>query len=143
MNWNKKLESRTAQCFDLLAGTSIGGIVALGLALEAAYRNNLARFEKHGQNIFSYGAAQRSRIAKGIDIGRSLFTSKYKSDGLRKALEKLLNPFTLLGNLKHPVVIPTINLPVEQHDFEHVLAVDGRKPFMILLWLHQLQRFFH
>lgn len=99
-----------AQCFDLLAGTSIGGIVALGLALEVPTATILHAFEKHGQNIFSYRAAPRSRIAKGIDIGRSLFTSKYKSDGLRKALEEFIDPLTLLGDLKHPVVIPTINL---------------------------------
>jgi patatin-like phospholipase/acyl hydrolase len=41
-----------AQCFDLLAGTSIGGIIALSLALEVPATTIRLAFEKHGQSIF-------------------------------------------------------------------------------------------
>ena len=41
-----------AQCFDLLAGTSIGGIIALALALEVPATQIRQAFEKHGQHIF-------------------------------------------------------------------------------------------
>jgi patatin-like phospholipase/acyl hydrolase len=99
-----------AQCFDLLAGTSIGGIIALSLALEVPAKKILQAFEKNGQSIFSERSSPQSTVGKVIDMGRALFTSKYKQEGLCKALKELIDPLTLLGDLKHPVVIPVINL---------------------------------
>ncbi|MCU0548428.1 MAG: patatin-like phospholipase family protein [Leptolyngbya sp. Prado105] len=99
-----------AQCFDLLAGTSIGGIIALALALEVPATQIRRAFEKHGQQIFSSRSAPRSTIAKLIDLSRFLFGAKYRQEGLRKALEEFIDPSALMGDLKHPIVVPTINL---------------------------------
>jgi len=99
-----------AQCFDLLAGTSIGGIIALALALEVPATTIRQAFEKHGQTIFSDRPAPRSTISKLSDLVRGMFTPKYKQDGLREALKALIDPVALIGDLRHPVVIPTINL---------------------------------
>lgn len=99
-----------AQCFDLLAGTSIGGIVALSLALEVPAKTILHAFEKHGQSIFSDRPVPQSTFGKMCDLGRALVNAKYKHDGLRNALHEIIDPSTLIGDLKHPVVIPTINL---------------------------------
>ncbi|MEQ9359884.1 CBASS cGAMP-activated phospholipase [Coleofasciculus chthonoplastes] len=99
-----------AQCFDLLAGTSIGGIIALSLALEVPAETIRRAFEKHGQSIFSARSSPQSTVSKLIDLGRAFFIPKYKHDGLRRALTDFIEPLTLLGDLKHPIVIPAINL---------------------------------
>ena len=99
-----------AQCFDLVAGTSIGGIIALALALEVPATTIRQAFEKHGQSIFSARPAPQSTLSKLSDLIRGLFTPKYKQDGLREALKEFIDPTALIGDLRHPVVIPTINL---------------------------------
>jgi len=106
----EKVGKPIAQCFDLLAGTSIGGIVALSLALEIPAITILSAFEKHGQNIFSDRSIPHSTLGKIIDLGRALVNPKYKHDGLLNALCDFIDPSALIGDLKHPVVIPTINL---------------------------------
>lgn len=45
-----------------------------------------------------------------LDLGRALINPKYKHDGLRNALCEFIDPSTLIGDLKHPIVVPTINL---------------------------------
>jgi len=86
-----------AQHFDLLAGTSIGGILALGLACELPAAMLVNLFEQHGSAIFK-------RRAKG------LFKSKYSSDGLARLLrsEDVFGSRTL-GDCQHPVLIPSIS----------------------------------
>lgn len=106
----EKVGKPIAQCFDLLAGTSIGGIVALSLALEVPATTILHAFEKHGASIFSDRPVPQSTFGKMSDLGRALFNPKYKHDGLRNALHEFIDPSTLIGDLKHPVVVPTINL---------------------------------
>jgi len=99
-----------AQCFDLVAGTSIGGIIALALALEVPAITIRQAFEKHGQSIFSDRPAPTSTISKLSELFRGLLAPKYRQDGLRAALREFIDPVALIGDLKHPVVIPTINL---------------------------------
>lgn len=41
------------QCFDLIAGTSVGGIIALGLAAHKSAGEIEAAFLEHGARIFS------------------------------------------------------------------------------------------
>ncbi|MBW4635244.1 MAG: patatin-like phospholipase family protein [Iphinoe sp. HA4291-MV1] len=106
----EKVGKPIAQCFDLLAGTSIGGIVALSLALEVPATTILHAFEKHGKTIFSDRPAPQSTLGKLADLARSLISSKYKHTGLCNALNEFIDGATLIGDLKHPVIIPTINL---------------------------------
>lgn len=88
-----------ASCFDLLAGTSIGGIVALGLAAGASASRIQAAFEEHGQKIF------RKR-----SVWSGFFSSKYQADALKEAIASIVGADTRIGNLHHPVMIPAINL---------------------------------
>jgi patatin-like phospholipase/acyl hydrolase len=52
------------QYFDLIVGTSTGGIIALDLGLEISCREILAFYEEHGPAIFSGSA-----IFEGIGFG--------------------------------------------------------------------------
>jgi len=88
-----------ARHFDLIAGTSVGGILALALALEIPAADIVELFEKNGGKIF----------AKRASLG-GLARSKYSPTGLRTLLSaKKLFGRQLLGSCKHPVIIPSIN----------------------------------
>ncbi len=98
------------RCFDLIAGTSIGGIVGLGLGLEKPMRSIREAFEQHGTRIFSARAAPKSWFGKAVDLSRSAFTAKYREDGLRETVAELLGAETRLEELLHPIIIPTVNV---------------------------------
>lgn len=98
-----------AQCFDLIAGTSIGGIIALALALEIPAAQIRDTFINHGQSIFSNRQLPKN-LGVFLDLTRFLFKAKYQQKGLIRALNQLIDPSFMIGDLKHPVVIPTINV---------------------------------
>lgn len=85
--------------FDLLSGTSIGGIIALALALEIPAKDIEKLFLTKGKKIFR----KRTSISTGL-----LFMSKYSNNGLKEVLNDLFKDKTI-GDLKHRVIIPTIN----------------------------------
>ncbi len=97
-------------CFDLMAGTSVGGIIALGLAAECPPDKIKSAFESNGSRIFSNRPAPRSHLREWIDFFRSLFSSKYDGKALRRTIIELLGEKTRIGDLKHPVVVPAVNL---------------------------------
>lgn len=85
--------------FDLIAGTSIGGIVALALALEIPANEMVKLFERHGEEIF------RRRFSLF-----GLLKSTYTQDKLKSLLEtEMLFGGKLLGHCVHPVLVPAIN----------------------------------
>jgi patatin-like phospholipase/acyl hydrolase len=88
-----------ASHFDLIAGTSVGGILALALALEIEAARIVTLFEKHGSEIFC-----KRRSLWGV------IQAPYSADGLRALLaaEDLFGS-QLLGACKHPVIIPSVN----------------------------------
>lgn len=84
--------------FDLLAGTSVGGILALALAYEIPAVRIVELFEEHGEEIFEKRAWISAR------------SSTYSSEPLRKLLSKpeLFGDRTL-GECQHPIIVPAIN----------------------------------
>jgi patatin-like phospholipase/acyl hydrolase len=82
----KKCGRPIAQSFDLIAGTSVGGIIALGLALEKPAAEIQAAFERNGEAIFSDRAAPRTRIGEMRDVMRYMNGPKYSDYNLRKTI---------------------------------------------------------
>lgn len=99
-----------AKRFDLLAGTSIGGIVALGLAAEKSAAEITETFAVNGMDIFSDRPVASGWIGSAVDFYRSLLRPKYQSEALRSAIEKLVGVNTKIGDLAHRVIVPTVNL---------------------------------
>lgn len=83
--------------FDLISGTSIGGILALAISYGVPAQQMVDLFVKHGDEIFK----PRRSFAK---ILRSPFTS----DALKKMLFDIFQSDTL-GSLQRRVIIPAIN----------------------------------
>lgn len=85
--------------FDLIAGTSIGGILALAVALEIPAEKMVRLFEDHGGEIF------RRRFSL-----MGFWRAPYSQDALaRLLLSDELFGERALETCKHPVLVPAIN----------------------------------
>lgn len=98
------LDIRITDHFDLIAGTSTGGIIALGLGLGLSPRAILEFYTKHGPRIFR----DRSRL-RGV---RQLAKAKYPAEPLRLALEEVFGDRTFGESTKRPL-ITSYNLGAE------------------------------
>jgi patatin-like phospholipase/acyl hydrolase len=96
--------------FDLICGTSIGGILALGLAHEVPAAVMQRAFEDQGEEIFSSRSAPRSWLGNAVDLSRKIFKAKYRSEALARVLGDFLGADTTLGQAKHRVLIPAVNM---------------------------------
>src|SRR5438874_9720749 len=78
-----------ANYFDLIAGTSVGGIIALGLGIGLTAQQMAAFFVNEGPHIFPRSLFPTStlRLLCGME--------RYKPDDLRRALENIFGSKTL------------------------------------------------
>lgn len=97
-NLEKEIGSSLAHRFDLIAGTSVGGILALGLAKGIPAMNLVKLFDK-AEEIFM----PRSFFSKYFP----LLGPKYRNSNLKALLENdEIFGTTTIGELKHRVMIP-------------------------------------
>ncbi|MGB8801412.1 MAG: CBASS cGAMP-activated phospholipase [Candidatus Acidiferrales bacterium] len=91
-----------ADYFDLIAGTSVGGIIALGLGLGLNAKTMLDFFVKEGPKIFT-------RIRRIDRFRRILGDSKYSAEPLRTALTNAFGKKTIADS-KVRLLIPSFDL---------------------------------
>ncbi|MFK2890824.1 CBASS cGAMP-activated phospholipase [Dyella flagellata] len=89
----------TATYFDLIAGTSIGGILALAVAVGVPAETMVRLFETHGEEIF------KARI-NFMNFWRSTYTQERLAELLQS--DDVFGQKTL-GSCARPVIIPAIN----------------------------------
>lgn len=84
----KDLEVRVTDHFDLITGTSTGGIIALGLGAGLRPADILEFYRQEGPAIFSY--ARRSGLREiGWKARQLLFRSKFHAQKLEEALKRV------------------------------------------------------
>jgi patatin-like phospholipase/acyl hydrolase len=92
-----------AESFDLIAGTSVGGIIGLGLSAgRSAAEIKQAFFspKRPASNVLSIGA----RILTGLP------KSRYDPAPLRSIIERIVGTETRMSDLRRPTIIPAVNL---------------------------------
>lgn len=100
------IQSSITEHFDLIVGTSTGGILALGLG-KGMRPNDLVEFYAHeGPQIFRGSATLRTSV-------KQWYRAKYEQDGLSEALRKALGT-TLLGDSSKRLVVPSFSLDDDQ-----------------------------
>lgn len=87
--------------FDLIVGTSTGGIIAIGLGLGLTASDILGFYEDHGASIFPKGGPLQSL--------RSLVRAKYGPGPLRQALTQVFGE-RVLGESSKRLVVPSFNI---------------------------------
>ncbi|HZF29751.1 MAG TPA: CBASS cGAMP-activated phospholipase [Gammaproteobacteria bacterium] len=99
--------------FDLIAGTSIGGILALAVACEIPASRLVEVFETQGHLIFARRgfAGALSRVSGFVDsYVYGLVRSRYSHAGLRDVLaDETVFGGNLLDHCLHPVIVPAVN----------------------------------
>ncbi|MCU8069467.1 CBASS cGAMP-activated phospholipase [Shewanella sp. SM32] len=98
-----------ASHFDLICGTSAGGMLALGLASEIPAIELKALFEEKGRRIFGCRSLWRRLFGFWL-------TAKHDSAGLREVLIERFQELTI-GDLKHRVLVPAVNYSTGRGQF--------------------------
>lgn len=92
--------------FDLISGTSIGGLLALGLASGKSARELESVFEKKAPLIFKKGFWNLPYL-KNL---KSSILPLYSSQPLKDTIEEMLGSETTFEDLKRRVLIPAVNV---------------------------------
>lgn len=98
-----------ASHFDLICGTSAGGMLALGLAAEIPACELKALFEEEGSRIFGCRSVLRRLLGFWL-------TAKHASAGLKEVLVERFED-TTIGDLKHRVLVPAVNYSTGRGQF--------------------------
>ncbi len=95
--------------FDLIAGTSTGGIVAVGLAMGLHATELLDLYEQHGPEIFGQGRGPcADYVLRKLRFGRWLGLHKYDPGQLRAVLEEVLGE-RRIGDANTRLLVPAWN----------------------------------
>lgn len=98
-----------AERFDLIAGTSIGGIIGLGLVAGVPARDIVASFEDRGEAIFSGRTAPKSPHQLAMDVLRFIRGAKYSNEALRTTIQEILGD-TRMKELGTRVLVPAVDI---------------------------------
>ena len=99
--------------FDLIAGTSVGGILAIALAFEIPMATIRTLFLENGTRIFSARGLPSNPVSRLRDLTRSVLGPKYNGIALNKALVTHLGRRTM-ADARHAVVVPAVNISLSQ-----------------------------
>lgn len=100
----KNLPKPIYRYFDLVAGTSTGAIIALGLGLGLTAGQITAFYEEHGPSIFP-----GQLLSAPKQWLNRILSSKYSAEPLQKALSAVFEDATL-GESKVRLLIPSFNV---------------------------------
>ncbi|MFI8373015.1 CBASS cGAMP-activated phospholipase [Pseudomonas helleri] len=101
---------KAGEFFDLITGTSIGGILALGLASGKSARELESVFRVQAPLIFP----PNNFVKKAW---RTIFGAQYRSQPLRDAVISMVGAETTFDDLTRRVMIPTVNLSTGKPQF--------------------------
>src|SRR5712691_3881147 len=96
---------RIVEHFDLLTGTSTGGIIAIGLAMGATAETICRFYETDGPKIFP----KRDGIQKWLGQIRDVFWPRFSNESLRAAIQGVVGDRPL-KEAKTRLVIPTYDV---------------------------------
>ncbi|CAH7449728.1 cGAMP-activated phospholipase [Vibrio chagasii] len=112
-------ESSDGECvkigdyFDLITGTSIGGLLALGLAEGKSARELKEVFYSKSDKIFpKYRFFDRL-----IKVFKKAFGATYQTGPLKEAIIEMIGEGTTFNDLEKRVMIPTVNLSTGRPQF--------------------------
>jgi len=96
---------RIVEHFDLITGTSTGGIIAIGLAMGASAEELCSFYEVDGPEIFP----PRGSVEKGLRWGYHLFRPRFWGSELKRAIQSVVGDRSL-GEARTRLVVPAFDI---------------------------------
>jgi len=93
--------------FDMICGTSTGGLLALGITNKIPCREIARFYEEHGPLIFPYETWIHRKLRF---IDQICFGTKYGNEKLKAALKELLGDYKTMTDANHLMCIPSFNI---------------------------------
>ena len=131
--FEEAFKTKTSEHFDLVCGTSTGGIIALGVAAGVPMSQVVDFYKNKGPEIF----CQRFKIGPFgellFSLKQAIVKSKYSEKTLRKALEDVFKD-RKIGSSQNLLCIPAFNITefkprIFKKDYRH-LNQDAEKTFV-------------
>ncbi|WP_151979998.1 CBASS cGAMP-activated phospholipase [Acinetobacter guerrae] len=98
-----RIDVKIGDYFDLITGTSIGGILALGLASGQSARDLRDTFKENAQSIFPSHLFKWKKVL-------TLFRPIYNSEPLREAVTNMIPEDMRFNDLQRRVMVTSVNL---------------------------------
>jgi len=102
----KRFDCRTADCFDMLCGTSTGAIITAALCIGVKASEIVEFFQTEGPKIFPYISWPARCLAF---LKQALFKSKYDNTVLKASLSQIFGTKTI-ADIKLDLCIPVFNM---------------------------------
>lgn len=99
----KRTDVKIGEYFDLITGTSIGGILALGLASGQSARDLRDTFKQNAQSIFPSHLFKWKKLL-------TLFRPIYNSEPLKEAVTSMIPEDMRFNDLQRRVMVTSVNL---------------------------------
>lgn len=97
--------------FDLIAGTSIGGILALAVSSgKVTVRDIVEAMSSHGTDVFGTKEPPSSQLGIIWDLIAHRATARYSPEPLRKLVCEIAGDDTFVGDLKQETIVPAVNV---------------------------------
>lgn len=99
-----------ADSFDLIAGTSVGGIIALGLSAGRTAAEIEQAFLDDGDKIFPVSRPTVGWFRSSLHVLRGLPRSRHDPAPLRAVIDKIVGANAKMSDLSTPTVVTAVNL---------------------------------
>lgn len=93
--------------FDMICGTSTGGLLALGITRGIPCKQISRFYEEHGPLIFPYEGWTIRKLRWFLQV---FIGTKYGNEKLRLALKELLGDYQTMSDANHLMCIPSFNI---------------------------------
>lgn len=99
------------QRFDLIAGTSIGGILAIALSSgQTTMTQVVEAMSEHGTDIFGSKEPPKSHLGIGWDLFTHLNTARYSAEPLQELICEIVGNEAYMADLKQKTIVPVVNV---------------------------------
>jgi hypothetical protein len=131
--FEEAFNTRVSDHFDLVCGTSTGGIIALAVAAGIPMKEVVDFYLKNGPKIFSQRLKKIMLVSWILKLKQATFRSKYSEKALKKALESVFGGRKIESS-KNLLCIPAFNITtatprIFKKDYGH-LNQDDEKSFV-------------